>query len=493
MDIRKLFLTPNVITTFMLTVVLAFPRVVQSVSIGDVVVLQSMVGEPLLAQVELMVGNDEHIKDACLSLALPDPLQEDISGFLTKANLSLKTEGKRQYVSISSLDSLNNAYAKLRLHIQCPGIDSITKTLSIPPPAQTPRKKQSSSIFSKPKLSSESVGESHIREISAEERAMLLAQQKLLEGRLLTLQQQVRQLEGELSEIKIKLSELGVSPPTVAASATVSVPISVPASAPVPSTTTLVTANTQGSSPKPTIAINQSEERQDKLNFRNNILVAIGLALVILALWLGLRYYIKTKSRIGMNLKQGAEPILKPAIKLPSQILNSQVKSGHAPAVVAPFKAGSARTIPASPPLPAQKIAEEMTEEDSMLEEAGLYATYGHSAKAVEILKEIVKRHPMKADAWPLLLSIYSSLGKSAEFENTAREFLKHHKNSPSWSGIRALGRTLDPNNPLYADNNSRISASPLLPDTLNLHRLSNSAQHFPLVSVQPFPLVQLF
>ena len=96
-----------------------------------------------------------------------------------------------------------------------------------------------------------------------------------------------------------------------------------------------------------------------------------------------------------------------------------------------------------------------------MLEEAELYANHGRAATAAEILQEVIKRRPEKAGAWTLLLSIFSSLAKVTEFEKTAREFLKHHKDSPSWNWIQALGRTLDQNNPLYVDNSDSASAAP--------------------------------
>lgn len=95
-----------------------------------------------------------------------------------------------------------------------------------------------------------------------------------------------------------------------------------------------------------------------------------------------------------------------------------------------------------------------------MLEEAGLYANFGHASEAIEILHDILRRHPSKVGAWTLLLSIYSSLGKAAEFESTAREFLKHHSDNPAWESLQALGRTLDRDNPLYADKAHSASGS---------------------------------
>jgi len=102
------------------------------VSIGEVV-MQSKLGEPLFAQVDLILGSGEHIEDACLSVVAPDPSEEDTSGYLTQVNLSLKAEGSRQYLAITSRKLLNDAFAKLRLQVKCAGMGSVIKTLTILP------------------------------------------------------------------------------------------------------------------------------------------------------------------------------------------------------------------------------------------------------------------------------------------------------------------------------------------------------------------------
>ena len=544
MNIRKQPLTPKAVMAF----ALAFPCVVQAVSIGEVV-LQSRLGEPLLAQVDLMAGSGERIDDSCLSLTAPDPHEEDTSGYLSAANLALKTDGKRQYVVISSRKPLNDAFARLRLQVKCPGSGSVIKTLTIlpdmpppltqapivapgapaeakstsaspaadtreipaaanrrgsrntqpevekylsgktarpvskqHPPAQTASKKQGRSASFRLKFSGEPIDESRIGKISAEERILLLAQKKLLDAddqtaSFLALQHQVKQLQDELGEIKLQLAQLGTSPSAA--------PSALAASAASPATGT---ADTRKNRPQPAIAVKQPALPQD--DPQNKLLAALGLVLAILALWLGLRHHRKIKSRISIESQRDAKPILKPAGDVataqniamsaaatppsPAHSFSapsfpapaSKIKSGHAPGLVAHPKASTNEAAP-----PPRKIEAEASEEDSMLEEAGLYAAHGRPAKAVEILQEIIKRSPSKADAWSLLLSIYSSLGNAAEFEKTAREFLKRFKDSPSWSGIQALGRTLDQNNPLYADDNRRFSAPPLLPDTLNSPR----------------------
>jgi len=533
MDIRKLLFTTYAMTAFTIAVALTFPCVVEAVSIGEAT-LQSKLGEPLLAQVDLMVGSDEVIEDSCISLIAPDPLEEDTSGYLTKADLSFKIEGKRQYVVISLRKPFNDAFARFRLQIKCSG--TVIKTLTIlpdldtsapqtsitapsapattestsvrapsdahgitsaanqrdtqnsqpdvekylaskaaraahkrrTPSAQVTSKYQGGSATFRLKLSGEPLDESRIGKISAEERALLLARQKLLDAddqmaSFLAMQNQVKQLQDELGGIKSQLAKLGVSP---AASATVAASALTPAMT-SPASSTI--ENTPENRPKPAIAITQPTVQQNELP--DSLFAALGLALAILALWLGLRYYTKIKSRTGINSEHGEELILKPADNIASALKMaispvakppSPARIAPAPAAVAPPATSTAQSndIPSPPP---QTIVAQATEEDSMLEEAGLYASHGRPAKAVEILQEIINDSPSKADAWTLLLSIYSSLAKATEFEKTAREFLKHHPGSPSWSKIQALGRTFDQNNPLYINNNSPISAAPVL------------------------------
>ena len=199
--------------------------------------------------------------------------------------------------------------------------------------------------------------------------------------------------------------------------------------------------------------------QQDSPYLQYGLFAALGLV-AILAMWLGQRYYTKIKSQ------PDAKPILKSADDSAAQKMEAiartspqapsfQDKIATAPAVVAPFRTSLNIAAP-----PQKEIKEEANEDDLLLEEAMLYASHGRPRKAVEMLLEIVKQYPSKTGAWSLLLSCYSSLAKAAEFEKTAREFLKHHEGSPLWRGIQALGRTLDKNNPMYADNNPAAASS---------------------------------
>jgi tetratricopeptide (TPR) repeat protein len=448
MDIRKTFIVLRAISAFAVVAALAFPCAAEAVSIGEAV-LQSRVGEPLLAQVDVTAGSNERIEDSCLSLAAHEPLQGNAVSFLTEAKLSIKTDGARQYVNISSLQPFNNSHIRFRLQVKCPGMQGVIKTLTIPSPAQTADMKQGRSAFITPEYSEKS----RIGNINAEELALMLEQQKLLVASFMAMQQQIKLLQDELRGIKLQLAQWGSGPSSAA----------------------LATAGTQGIS---TGSDKQPAAQQGSSYLQNILLSALGLAVSILVLWFGLRYRNKMKSHIGTDTQQETTHILKPAgdaaaqkIPVSSAIKQpSQIKSAHAPSVDLSAKAGAAMNAVAPLHPPAKTIDEKAAEADSMLEEARLYVANGRLIKAGEILLDIIKRYPSKADAWTLLLSIYSSLGKAADFEKAAREFLKHHKASTSWSGIQALGRTLDHDNPLYADHGGHIAASPLSPDARTLH-----------------------
>lgn len=459
MDIRKLLFNAHAMMPFVMAVALALPCVVEAVTIGEAV-LQSGAGEPLLAQVDLIVGSNERIDDSCLSLVAPDPLQDNVGSFLTEANLFLKAEGKRQYVDISSRKPFIDAVVRLRLQIKCPGLSGVIKTLVISPSAQKTGKKPIYLASATPAFSDEQ----RVGKIDAEEIALLLAQQKLLVDGFLTMQHQLKQLQDELAEIKSQLTQSGVNPAVVAAVA-------------APSAMAQTTAGTQESSPQATIA---GKLLQDNPYLHDGILAALGLGLISFALWLGLRFYANIKSHIEIGPQVSAAPAIKLAADVaaapkrsPSNSIKqpSHITSVPAPAVVLSPKENAAGNVPpAAVHTSPVKVGEKADEEDSMLEEAHLYAANGRLAKAVEILLEIIKRRPSKADAWSLLLSLYSSLGKVAEFENTAREFLKHHKASPLWDGIQVLGRTLDRDNPLYADHNAHVATVSASPDAADLH-----------------------
>src|SRR4030065_686250 len=104
------------------------------------------------------------------------------------------------------------------------------------------------------------------------------------------MQQKLKLLQDELDAVKLQLAQLDVNPPNAA------VPM------------LLATSGTQKKKLKQVIDVNQAAMQQDSPYLHENLFPALGLVLFILTLWLGLRYYIKTKSRIGTNLQQNSAP-----------------------------------------------------------------------------------------------------------------------------------------------------------------------------------------
>ena len=488
MDIQKLLLARYAIA-LSLTAALTLPSVAEAISIGEVT-LQSRLGEPLHFRANLTMESSERINESCLSLIAPDPLQEDIGSFLTEANLSLTTDDNRRYVDISSPKLFNNAIVRLRLQIKCPGTRGVIKTVIISPPVQAGSPKHDGSAFLPPKLSDKPAGESRIEKTGAEEVPLLLAQQKTLEANLQAVQHQVKQLEGELREIKSQRANpvaTTTAPSTQAPSSTQAPPLTR-----APSAQPATTANSSENRAEPIIAAKHPVIQQNDSYLQNGLVAALALLLVALILRRGARYYTQIKSRNGIRQRQAANAILKQAdnvaadkLWVPPVIKAPQVRNVRSPSVAQPSSAANTQVAAPPPPL-AKKIDEKVAGEDSMQEEAALYIANGRLENAVKILREIIKRCPSKVDAWTLLLSLYSSLGKAADYERTAREFLKYHKGSDAWSGIQVLGRTLDRKNPLYADRSNDNSAAPISLDTLDYsHPIGNILNEMGVLSKQ--------
>jgi hypothetical protein len=124
-------------------------------------------------------------------------------------------------------------------------------------------------------------------------------------------------------------------------------------------------------------------------------------------------------------------------------------------------------------------------EEQTVLEEAELYAVYGHSDKAIRILLEFLDKFPKSENAWMLLLSVYSSNEQISEFENTSRKFLTYNNNSPHWKTVQALGRTLDKDNELYRDESNEVGALWLPSNTTKQRLIGNILVELGYLSTQ--------
>lgn len=496
----------------LLFVSLLLPHDASALSIGEIT-LQSKWGDPLQASVSLSLAENERIEDACLSLIQPETPEDSLFDYLTKVRLTIKTDGKRQFVAISSHKPFEELFARLRLQIKCPGMGAITKTLTIlpdldesplatpvvitrdispesasvavaadaektqagptpgaiPPNNELPKraKKKKSRQAAQPasdpsttarpsrkgkdetplfrlKLSGDTIDETQIGKISTEERELLLARQKLLDADdqtayFLSMQHQMKQLQDEIGAVKLRLAQLGAGS---------------------------AVAETQSSQPqppveKPAITPHQQTVEKDNPTLRYGLIVA-GLSLAILALLLWLRRYTRARSQYAANLVlEEPDSIQTDALVAPPHIVTPSTIKSATPV---------SEDVPAPPKIehptpPQKKIEAQLPEIDLMMEEAELYAVHNRPDKAIEILRDIVSDHPLKTEAWLLLLSILSSLGKAPEFEQAARNLSKYNKGTSSWKEIQALGRTLDQDNPLYIDETSLAAAATSSPE----------------------------
>jgi Tfp pilus assembly protein FimV len=509
LNIVKTLRTTRLIAACALAVALLLPCAVRAIGIGGIESL-SKLGEPLHLRVGLIMPPAAGINDTCLSLVIPGSGTRDRESYITAAKLSvIKTDDGRQHIDLATDKLFNDAFAKVRLQLSCPEGGSITKEFVLlpdppeipvqpqviapeapaetggtvqpspsgtavntennppesqagdnaqratattamapaakPAPAKTKRtaKKRhhrTHASHAKPKTSQQPEafqlkvsggppggknGQGK-HELSAAEQKMLDADNQM--ARFLALQQQVKQLQDELAETQMKLAQLTAS---------------LPASAP---------AATQEKQAPPKVAVTANPPAEQNSSLFNMGAAGLGLV-VILLLLLGLRHYNRVKSQ------QAAAYAGTPSATPPSPA--ARTASPSAPSPVANIKASAAVPPAPTPKAEAQpQSSNARNEADSVMEEAQLYAVHGHPKKAIEMMNELVTQQPRNISAWVLLFSILSSLSNTEEFSRTARKFLKHHKNSPEWPGIQALGRTLEPNNPLYIDENTPVSAT---------------------------------
>ena len=84
--------------------------------------------------------------------------------------------------------------------------------------------------------------------------------------------------------------------------------------------------------------------------------------------------------------------------------------------------------------------------------EADVYMAYGRDAQAEEILLDALKNEPERQAIRAKLLEIYAQRRNMLQFETVAGELYAHTGGAgPEWEKAAALGRKLDPHNPLYA------------------------------------------
>jgi pilus assembly protein FimV len=88
--------------------------------------------------------------------------------------------------------------------------------------------------------------------------------------------------------------------------------------------------------------------------------------------------------------------------------------------------------------------------------EADVYLAYGRDLQAEEILKEAMRSNSSRVAIHTKLMEIYAKRRDAKAFEAVAKEaFNLTQGTGPEWDTASALGREMDPNNPLYKQGNA--------------------------------------
>lgn len=102
-----------------------------------------------------------------------------------------------------------------------------------------------------------------------------------------------------------------------------------------------------------------------------------------------------------------------------------------------------------APPRPEEGI--EVADDDSELDQAQFLLSEGQALEAIDLLYSVIDKDPSEVRAWLLLLRTLSQRDNSQEFAMVTERFKTTSPNADDWAIVQAMGRDLDPENPLYA------------------------------------------
>ena len=86
----------------------------------------------------------------------------------------------------------------------------------------------------------------------------------------------------------------------------------------------------------------------------------------------------------------------------------------------------------------------------SVVKSARLLYDDGAFARAIELLQFAIEQDPDAIAPWLALFAIFRLQGLPGEFAQLAQRFNERHGTSDEWRDVRAIGRSMDPANPLY-------------------------------------------
>ncbi len=130
----------------------------------------------------------------------------------------------------------------------------------------------------------------------------------------------------------------------------------------------------------------------------------------------------------------------------------------------------AAAAVAAAKPVPKY----EETGADDPIKEADLFLNFGRDAQAEEILKDALKTKPSNIPVQLKLLSIYANRKDANSFSRIARQ-IQDSGDEAAWQQAAALGRGIDPGNPMYGEGeaapleSAAEAAKPAAPPPLDM------------------------
>ncbi|MFZ3322287.1 MAG: hypothetical protein WA190_07930 [Usitatibacter sp.] len=98
------------------------------------------------------------------------------------------------------------------------------------------------------------------------------------------------------------------------------------------------------------------------------------------------------------------------------------------------------------------KGAINLDDPDSVVKGARLFYEDGALARAVELLQYAIERNPVELKLWLALFEIFRLEHLTGEFAELAGRFKEQHGKSAYWAKVQYFGREIDPGNELYRE-----------------------------------------
>ena len=213
-------------------------------------------------------------------------------------------------------------------------------------------------------------------------------------------------------------------------------PAATPAPAPAPAAKTPEKPAAEAPKPKPK-AKGPAEPGVFELFMENQLaLGGLGLIVVLLA---GYGYWAWRRKKVAHA-------------KFQDSVLGAAAVTAGAADLAAPTGGPGAAAPDSSQSSVSSQPGGMQAEEVDPIAEADVYMAYGRDAQAEEILKEALQKDASRVTVHAKLLEIYANRKDSKSFEQAALK-LKGITNGagPEWDKAAALGRSIDPQNGLYA------------------------------------------